>query len=269
MFLSDINTHFDKHKVLQYGADGNKVVKHNVEMQLVKGNLYKGKNIKNSSCNYESCELFMLYPEFDIGIEVNTVVADMETEQVIKTYENSAFASAERFITGMDSLVENGGFIGAIHIELTKYIKPENVSKYQAAKAEFHKKKDIEHLRKQREQEENDRKYCETKNKIAEEKIAETIKQFKNDGEIKNDTIEMYKSRYTSSTYSIINHIARMYNVKIPSKVQGWINEHLVSVNIINGVLNGYSYHTGHKSTTIRKYINALIEAINLEAVGE
>lgn len=269
MLLSEVNTYFDEYKVLQYGADGNKVVKHNVEMQLVKGNLYKGKNIKNSGCSYESCELFMLYPEFNIGIEVNTVAADIETEQVIKTYENSAFASAEKFIAGMDSLVENGGFIGAIHIELAKYIKPENVSKYQAAKAEFHRKKDIEHQQKQREQEENDRKYCEDKNKIAEEKIAGTIEQFKHDGEIKNDTIEIYKSRYTSSTYSVINHIARMYNVKIPLKVQGWINEHLVAIHVKDGKISGYTHHKGHESTTIFKYMEQLIKAINTEAAGE
>ena len=53
MLLSEINTNFETHKVLQYGSDGNKVVKHNVDMQLIKGNLYKGENIKKSGCGYE------------------------------------------------------------------------------------------------------------------------------------------------------------------------------------------------------------------------
>ena len=41
--LNEVNTQFNKYMVLQYAADGNKVVKHNIEMQLIKDNLYKGK----------------------------------------------------------------------------------------------------------------------------------------------------------------------------------------------------------------------------------
>ena len=60
-----------------------------------------------------------------------------------------------------------------------------------------------------------------------------------------------------------------MYNVKIPLKVQGWINEHLVAIRIKDGEINGYTHHKGHESTTIFKYIDQLIKAINTEAVGE
>lgn len=149
MLLNEINTYFETHKVLQYGADGNKVVKHNVDMQLIEGNLYKGKNIQESGCNYETCTVFAFYPEYDIGIELRSFSTDIEVDEIIKQFKNSALESAETFIRGMDSLAENGGFIGAIHIELAKYIKPENVSKYQVAKAEFHKKKETECQKKQ------------------------------------------------------------------------------------------------------------------------
>ena len=267
--LNEVNTQFNKYRALQYKADGNKVVKHNVEMQLIKDNLYKGENKDDSSWNYETCKLYAFYPNYDIGIEIGTFPIDTELNKVIETFERSIFVSDEKFISGLDSLAENGGFIGAIHIELAKYIKPENVSKYRIAKAAFHRKRDIEYQQKQREQEENDKKYCEEKNKIVEKKITKTIEQFKHDGEIKNDTVEIYKSRYASSSYSVINHIARMYNVNIPLKVQGWINEHLVAIYIKDGEINGYTHHKGHKSTTIFKYINQLIEAINTEADSE
>ena len=269
MLLNEINTYFETHKVLQYGADGNKGVRHNVDMQLIEGNLYKGKNIQESGCNYETCTVFAFYPEYDIGIELRSFSTDIEVDEIIKQFKNSALESAETFIRGMDSLAENGGFIGAIHIELAKYIKPENVSKYQVAKAEFHKKKETECQKKAEQRDEEDRLYCEERNKIAEAKIADTIEKFKNNGEIQNITVDFYKKRYSSNSYSIINHIARMYNVKIPLKVQGWINEHLASIHIKDGEMDGYSYTRGHKSTTIYKYINALIRVINAEAVSE
>lgn len=262
MLLSEINTNFETHKVLQYGSDGNKVVKHNVDMQLIKGNLYKGENIKNSGCGYETCELFMFYPEYNIGIEVNSVATDTEVEQVIASYENSIFVSTEKFISCMDSLAENGLFIGAIHIELTKYIKPENVSKYQEAKIKFHRKKDLEYQQKQKEKEENEQKYCDEQNKIAENKVKEVIEALKKDGEINNVSITFYKSEYTNHSLSVINYIAKLYNVKIPLKVQGWINEHLMTIYIKDGKLEKYSYHMGHKSTTIFKYIDMLINTI-------
>jgi hypothetical protein len=267
--LNEVNTQFNEYMVLQYAADGNKVVKHNIEMQLIKDNLYKGENKDDSGWNYETCKLYAFYPNYDIGIEIGTFPVDTELNKVVETFEHSIFVSDEKFISGLDSLVGNGGFIGAIHIELAKYIKPENVSKYRIAKAAFHRKRDLEYQQKQREQEENDKKYCEEKNKQAEEIVAKIIEKFKGDGEIVNDTVEIYKSRYTSSSYSVINHIARMYNVNIPLKVQGWINEHLVAIRIKDGEINGYTHHKGHKSTTIFKYMEQLIKAINTETVSE
>lgn len=269
MLLNDIETNFETHKVLMYGSDGNKVIKRNVDMQHIKGNFYRGKNIKNPNCSYESCELFAFYPEINIGIELRTLPVDDEVDKIIEVYKNSAFVSTEKFIECMDRLVENGGFIGSIHIELAKYIKPENVSVYQKAKIEFNKRKMLENQKLAEQREKEEKQYCEEKNKQAEEKISETIEKFKSDGEIQNSIVTFYKRRYDSSSYSIINHIARKYNIKIPLKVQGWINEHLVTIRIKGGEMDGYTYHRGHKSTTIYNYINALIKAINTEVISE
>ena len=56
------------------------------------------------------------------------------------------------------------------------------------------------------------------------------IRTIRGGGTLKNEPISLYKSRYDSSTYSIVNHIMRRYQVDVPLRTQGWINgkcEHL------------------------------------------
>ena len=43
MTLSELNTPFERHRVIQYGKDGNTPVRHWYEMQHITGPLYKGR----------------------------------------------------------------------------------------------------------------------------------------------------------------------------------------------------------------------------------
>ena len=46
------------------------------------------------------------------------------------------------------------------------------------------------------------------------------IRTIRGGGTLKNEPISLYKSRYDSSTYSIVNHLMRRYQVDVPLRTQ-------------------------------------------------
>lgn len=84
----------------------------------------------------------------------------------------------------------------------------------------------------------------------------------KSGGCLVNFDVEIFKSRYHSSSYSIFNYLARQYGVKIPIKTQGWINSSLLDITVKDGKMSGGHMSGKNQSTVIYKYMNQLIEAV-------
>lgn len=68
---------------------------------------------------------------------------------------------------------------------------------------------------------EEDKAYCEEQNRKAQEKIADAISIIQNGGVLKNEAIEFFRSRYDSSSYSIVNYLLRLYHIDVPLRTQG------------------------------------------------
>lgn len=119
-------------------------------------------------------------------------------------------------------------------------------TKYRAYKQE-------EALKRQAEQEEQDRAFCEERNRKAEQMIDLAIRTIRGGGTLKNEPISLYKSRYDSSTYSIVNHIMRRYQVDVPLRTQGWINDKLISVTIENGKCEHLRYSVPKVRSALKK----------------
>ena len=60
MTLDKITTPFERRRVIEYGKDGNKVVRHWYEVQHVVGSLYKSENTQ-SEWNGLECKLFIFF----------------------------------------------------------------------------------------------------------------------------------------------------------------------------------------------------------------
>lgn len=112
--------------------------------------------------------------------------------------------------------------------------------------------------------ERENQEYVEQKNKEVTDKISKAEEAILNKGKIKNEDIEIYKSRYDYNITSIILHMMKLYDIKVPLKTQGWINQALHSIWYNNsGEYWTYEYYTSSKNSTVfEEYLNQLVGKI-------
>lgn len=67
---------------------------------------------------------------------------------------------------------------------------------------------------------------------------------------------------YDSSTYSIVNHLMRRYQVDVPLRTQGWINDKLISVTIENGKCEHLRYMRSKGAQCSQKIFDCMHELI-------
>lgn len=164
---------------------------------------------------------------------------------------------------------ENGGqtfpdFVGALVMDdLARCVELSAV--YQA------KRKADEAIRRTRAAEE-EKAYCEKRNRPAEQAVSAAIQVIREGGVLKNETITFYQSRYSSSSYSIVNYLMRQYHVDVPLRTQGWINEMLASATIRNGRCEHYQFFHSKRGKGSQKFfecMNHLIRAVVEQAQSE
>ena len=272
MKFTEITTPYVKRKMIVYGSEFNKLVRHNISVRQVEGSVYMSDVEYPSNCNYPHCDLYFYLPTVGLGIMICGVSADDDVQRYVTAAEKQGMDSAENFISYLDGLVERSAYIPTNMIELASCIKPDNAERYRTSNAE------ILRLRREKEAEERaaqdakDVKYVAEKNREAQVKIDAAVRILQNDGILENAEIEIYRSRYDISVYSVINHLMRQYGVKVPLRTQGRINSKLVTATIENGACEYVQYRTsknGKCSQVIFGYLTELAQATRKEAAHE
>jgi len=118
---------------------------------------------------------------------------------------------------------------------------------------------------------EKENAYCKERNQEAEQAVSKAIQIIRDGGALENETVRFYRSQYDSSTYSIVNYLMRLYQVDVPLRTQGWINEKLSSVTIRDGKCKCLQYlksKGARCSQKIFECMDALIQAV-IENVPE
>lgn len=132
------------------------------------------------------------------------------------------------------------------------------------------------HVKEIREQEERERTalkekknqdFVEQENKIAEDIIAKAEQAILKNEKIVNEDIEIFKNRYESKTMSLILHLMKKYDVKVPLRTQGWINKALNSIYYSKDSEEyGYCYYSSSSNSTVfSEYLKELISKIKEE----
>lgn len=194
-------------------------------------------------------------------------------EEVIKRYGKDGARQADCISEHLNSHVqiyleakENGGktfpdFVGALVMDelanckelscVFRTLREEQAKARAAAEAE------------------KERVFCEEQNRQAEEAISTAVNILQNGGVLKNDTITFYRSRYDSSTYSIFNYLMRLYEVKVPLRTQGWINDKLLNVKIEEGRCAYLRFLRARGGQCSQKFVDCMNELIRAAAVQE
>ena len=88
-------------------------------------------------------------------------------------------------------------------------------------------------------------------------------------GVVGNDSVEIFKSRYDSTSYSLVNYLCRRYGISVPLRTQGWIAEKLAKFVVKDGKLDTCYYipkkRNEKASTKYRIYLQQLIDAVLAE----
>lgn len=276
MRLHDLDTPFERHGIMHYGADGNKVVHHNYDMQHIGGVLYKGAEEK-TEYGETAYDIFIVFPNARYGFLYLKKLRDREdrtTEQMEAWLDESGMGTLEGFLENLDEKMKAGKFIGQLEIEFVRQFDAERADRYAAYRQEYRARREEQAERVRRQREEENAAYIKEKNDEAESVIQVAIDTIRSgNGQIGNDGIELFKSRYNSTVYALVNVLCRRFNVPVPLRTQGWIAEKLTSFYVKDGEYDFATYRPkkrGEKpSQAIHKCLKELVEAVCAEKSEE
>ena len=110
---------------------------------------------------------------------------------------------------------------------------------------------------------------CEEQNRAAQQTVSAALQVIREGGVLQNETVQFYQSRYSASSYSIVNYLMRLYHVDVPLRTQGWINEMLSSATIRDGRCASCQFFRSKRGRGSQKFfdcMNALIRAVMAQA---
>jgi hypothetical protein len=177
-----------------------------------------------------------------------------------KNIKNYSFENFKQYIT---NCLNNNQFINVADIKLME-LAGESLEYIQTLTDHRQKILDM------REQEHNeieikkkakDKAYIDERNKIAEEIITQAEQAIINKQDVKNVKIVLYKSHYESNATSLILHLMKKYNINVPLKTQGWINQALANI-IYDKTYKDYSYQYYKSSVNSTKFASYLYQLV-------
>lgn len=157
MTLDKIETPFKRRRVIEYGKNSNKVVRHWYEVQNVIGSLYKTKETKNERGDL----LFNLVVFFDDksdGLMFQRMAHPERytVEQVADVMRRCQIDSARHMYLGLNELMEQGKFIGAADIEFFRQFDRAAAERYSQHRLNYYAHKEAEEAERRRALEEKE-----------------------------------------------------------------------------------------------------------------
>ena len=119
---------------------------------------------------------------------------------------------------------------------------------------------------------EEEKAFCQEQNDLATQAVLEAIHIVKTNGILENKTLKFFRDRYNSKSFSVVNYLMRKYEVNVPLRTQGWINDRLVSVTIENGRCEHLKYMRAKGGQCSQRFfdcMNELIQKVTTEPVPE
>lgn len=133
MTLENLSTPFERRRVIEYGKDGIKAVRHWYEVQRVEGPLYKERERESNRQGEMEFNLFLFFPNVPDGILYARGIRNPERYSVKQVMENLAKTgndTLEHLVASLDARASQGRFIGNADIEFIRQFDPERADRY-------------------------------------------------------------------------------------------------------------------------------------------
>lgn len=150
MTLAELNTPLERKRMIEYGSDGNKVVRHWYNVRHAIGNLWVTEPWTDE-WKSEWCTIFLVLPGGD-GLKVDHGAKATYDLDTVKRYYDT---SLNDICALLDKRAESYGFIGNAQIEFVRQFDPARAAVYAESRAKFYARKE-EQEREQREQEQRE-----------------------------------------------------------------------------------------------------------------
>lgn len=235
---------------VSYKKDGNslfsKVDSFYPVEEILKNEAYKGLYMKNIENNFWGFYLEInnvlyniieriVYKEEDIEQNIKAKEIVLNSEYVHSTYKSR----------------EKGQYFNLLDLEIIKAFKDEELFNFAKESREiFLKNREIQEINAEKERKEKEKEIQEKKNAERNQKLNELENNIKNDKDIDIEKIEGKAS---------ILYLFDKYNINVPIKVKGWINQKLVKV-----YSDGRFSYRKSCSESFWKYYSELKEAVKI-----
>lgn len=267
-WLEQVDTPWEKHEVVQYASDGNTVVHKNAFIRKVIDNLYLGKPSNEGSWDVRA-KAYIYYPDIDIALQESGLSYSNPMDMLISIYRNMGIETTEKLIQKMDELAAENWHIKDSWIAIASRVSPGKVPAYRKSKENYRARKEEERKKRDEEWAKKEAEEFKQKQEESNAMIQEAVNIFKNGGVLHNDEITIWQDVYDGKSYALVNHLARLYDVKIPLRTQGWIANSLKTITVKDGKMTGGTFCGKTQSKVVWTYINQLIEKANKEEIHD
>jgi len=231
----------------------NKAVVRKKELINIEGydNLYAENNMTETNRSEIYVDLGVIY--LHLG---NYHLLDIQLAKDIDKF------TLEYFLDLIRNAKTNNQFVNIADIKLVELsgASKQEIQELIDYRQEWYDRKAKEEQFKKSRQEQEDKEYTDSKNKIVDELVSQAEQAIINNQKVNNKEITVYKSRYESNDTSLILHMMKLYEIKIPLKTQGWINNALASIFYEEDGKVSYSYYkSSSNSNVFRKYLNEFV----------
>ena len=144
MTLAELTTPFERRRIIEYGSDGNKVVRHWREMQQITDTLYKGKEETNE-WNETEFDIFLCFHGVHDGTRLMKKMKHPEWYTIDKMQESAikaSYDSVEHYLSSLDELVNGGRWIDNATIDFARQFDTGRADKYAEHRAAYIKKRE-------------------------------------------------------------------------------------------------------------------------------
>ena len=247
----------------------NKAVVRNKELicvsDSVNDNIYDNLYIERYVNNSPDANVYI-----DLGIVcvyIRTIRKDMLIDGIKYYLSNLSDYTLETALANIYERKNNNQFVNVADIKLIELSEAtdQEVQGLIDYRQNWYDRKAKEDQEKKLKIELEDKEYTDSKNKIVNDLVFQAEQSIINNQKVNNKEITVYKSRYESNDTSLILHMMKLYEIKVPLKTQGWINQALASIFYDEGDCKiSYSYYkSSANSNVFRKYLNEFVNKVH------
>lgn len=268
MKIKEVKTPFEKHRFLTYNSKGDKVVYHNIEVQKIFHNIYKGKNEGGEYNEY--CDIYVLYDGDSVGIKIHSVNTDYHVEDMVNKIKGCLLHDKPSYITRLKNMIKNNMYVQMAEIQFARYVAPELVDGLITARENRIRiqKEASKRLEEERKHEAELR--AQKDNEDAKREVEKLVEKIKNGGVFENTEITIHNGVGDGVVYTTIVYLMEKNGINIPIRTKGWIMNNAESFTFSGGKCVSIRYIArgkgkGKGSVKALDYINELAEIIIAE----